>query len=241
MSVLKVAVASVLALSMVLGLALPALADSGESLPWTEEFQVRIVKGTVTEVDKENQVYFKVQSREDEIDIRVDENTRYFILNKPGRIVPLLQQFRLQTQAEVGTPDEPGLKFRVQNRVAQTESTPLVEPQLSVPRPFGQAGFSDIEIGDRVMVWLADVGNLAKWVLIIKPAVRAHVGGVITGLSSDTIEITPEDGRSVTLRYDQDTVFVLSGFTSVVEGQLARTVYEREHMLAKKVAVHLPD
>jgi hypothetical protein len=283
MSVLKVAVASVLALSMVLGLALPALADSGGPLPWAEDFQARVVKGEVTYVDEANQEYFTVQSGEDEISIRVDENTSYFVTGVPGLVVPLLQQFRLRNQAEFGTPDEQGLRLRVQNQVAQTESAPvvepqqarlrlqnqvaqtetvsielqparlrvqnqlaqtesapLVEPQPAVPRPFGQAGFSDIEIGDRVVVWLANGENLAKWVLIVKPAVHAHVGGSITELTSETITIAPDDGEAVTLRYNQDTVFVLNGFTSVEERQLARAVYDREHMLAKKIIVYLP-
>jgi hypothetical protein len=278
MSVLKVAVASVLALSLVLGLALPALADSGESLPWTEDFQARIVKGEVTYVDEANQEYFTVQSGEGEISMRVDENTKYFIMGMPGRILPMLQQFRLRNQAEVGTPDEPGLRFRLQNQaevnaqneycmglcpqnregagasvqnqarlraqeqLVQTVTLPLPEPQPTVRRPFGAgAEFGDIEIGDRVVVWLASGENLARWVLIIKPAVRAHVGGTITELSSETITIAPDDGEAVTLRYNQDTVFVLNGFTSVEEGQLARAVYDREHMLAKKIIVYLPD
>jgi len=263
MSVLKVAVASVLALSLVLGLALPTLADSDKPLPSTENVKASIVRGTVTEVDEANQAYFKVQSGEDEIGIRVDENTRYFMLDVPGRITALAQQFRLRNQAEFGTPEEHGLRLRLHNQVAQTETVPVVEPQPArlrvqnqvaqtetvsielqpaVRRPFGAgAGFSDIEVGDGVVVWLADGENLARWVLIVKPAARAHVGGVITGLTSETIEITPDDGEAVTLRYNQDTVFVLNGFTSVEKGQLARAVYDRENTLAKRVVISLAD
>jgi len=296
MSVLKVAVASIIALSLVLGLALPALADAEETLPWTEDFQIRIVKGTVTEVDQENQAYFKVQSGEDEIAIRVDENTRYFLLDVQRPITALLQQFRirnqervgaageqalrlrLQNQAEVNAQDEPGNGFkkrvragvsvsnqarlRVQNRVAQTESVPvepqparlrvqeqlvqtvtlpLPESQPAISRPLGdKAEFSDIEVGDRVVVWLANGENLAKAVLIAKPVTRIHVSGVITGVSSETITITPDDGEAVTLRYNQETVFALNGFIAVEEGQLARAVYDSEHMLAKKMVVYLP-
>jgi len=320
MSFLKIAVASVLALSLVLGLALPALATPDKPLPSTENVKASIVRGTVTEVDETTQAYFKVQSGEDEIGIRVDENTRYFMLDVPGRITALAQQFRLRNQAEFGTPDEQGLRLRlhnqaevnaqveqnmglvvqnrvragalvqnqarlraqnqvaqtetvsielqparlrVQNQAAQTETVPVVEPQQARLRaqnqvaqtetvsielqpairyPFSTgAGFSDIEIGDRVVVWLADGENLAKWVLIIKPAARAHVGGTITGLTSETITIAPDDGEAVTLRYNEDTVFILSGFTSVEEGQLARAVYDSEHMLAKRVVISLAD
>ncbi|NQT30855.1 MAG: hypothetical protein HQ588_00840 [Deltaproteobacteria bacterium] len=276
MSILKIAVASVLVLSLVLGLALPALADSDEPLPWAGDSQARIVRGTVTEVDEENQAYFKVQSGEDEIDIRVDENTGYFMLDVPGPITALAQQFRLRNQAEVGTPEEQGLRLRLrnqaevgaqvepgmglglknrvragalvsnqarlraQNQVAQTEDVPLPEPQQTIRRPFGEkAEFSDIEVGDRVVVWLADGESLARWVLIIKPATCARVSGTITALSSETIEITPDDSEAVTLHYNEDTVFVLNGFIAVEEGQLARAAYESENMLAERVNVSL--
>jgi hypothetical protein len=295
MSVLKVAVASIIALSLVLGLALPALAGTEETLPWADDFQLRVVKGTVTGVDQENQAYFKVQSGEDEIAIRVDENTRYFLLDVQRPITALLQQFRIQNQEqagaageqalrlriqnqlEVNAQDEPGnglkkrvragvsvsnqARLRVQNRVAQTESVP-VEPQPArlrvqeqlvqtvtlplpepqpVSRPLGdKAEFSDIEVGDRVVVWLANGENLAKVVLIAKPVTRIHVSGVITEVTSETITISPEDGEAVTLRYNQEMVFVLNGFIAVEERQLARAVYDSEHMLAKKVVVYLP-
>ena len=116
MSVLKVAVASIIALSLVLGLALPALAGADKPVPWTEDFQIRIVKGMVTEVDEENQAYFKVQSGEDEIGIRVDENTRYFLLNVKRPVTDLLQQFRIRNQEQVGAAGEQALRLRVQNQ-----------------------------------------------------------------------------------------------------------------------------
>jgi hypothetical protein len=275
MSALKIAVASVIALSLVLGVALPALADADEPMPWTDDFQLRVVKGTVTEVDQGNQAYFKVQSGDDEIGIRVDENTRYFLLDGQGTVTALLQQSRtrnqeqagaagehafrlkLQNQAEVNVQEGQGVavqervqavasvqnqaRVRVQNRVSQTETVPLPQTYPEIIRPSGaEAEFSDIEVGDRVVVWLASGEKLAKSVLIKKPEIRDRVSGVITGVSLETIEITPEDGRPVTLRYNQDTVFVLNGFISVEERQLACAVYDSEHMLVKKVAVHLP-
>ena len=84
MSILKVAVASVLALSLVLGLALPALADSDELFPWTEDFKARIVRGEVTEVDQENQEYFVVQSGDNEINKPLQKTFRC----QSGRVTP---------------------------------------------------------------------------------------------------------------------------------------------------------
>lgn len=260
MSVLKVkvAVASVLALSLVLGLALPALADSDEPLPWAEDFQARIVKGTVTYVDEENQQYFEIKSGEDELTINVDENTKYFKLDVPGRIMALAQQFRLRNQEEAGAQGEQGVglglqnrqrvraavqnqaRLRIQNRLSQTEEVPLPESQPKWCRPFGaEAEFSDIEVGDRVVVGLADGDNLAKGVLIVKPATYARVCGTITELSSSAIEITPEDGEAVALSYNESTVFVLNGFIAGEEGQYACAIYDSQNMLAERVTVSL--
>jgi hypothetical protein len=269
MSVLKIAVASVLALSLVMGLALPALADSGEPQLWAG-LKASIVKGEVIYVDQEDQAYFDVQSGENELTINVDENTRYFVLGASGLVTALAQQFRLQNQvrlklqnqAGVNAQDEQsmglGLKnqvragalvqdqarLRIQNQLCQMENAPLALPQVVGwlwCRPFGTgAGFSDIEVGERVVVWLADSDNLAKAVLIVKPYARALVSGTITDVGSETIEITP-DGEAVVLDYNENTVFVLSGFTLVEEGQLARAVYDSESMLAQRVVVYLPD
>jgi hypothetical protein len=188
MSVLKVAVASIIALSLVFGLAVPALAASDEVLPWTEDFQARIVKGTVTYVDEADQEYFEVQSGEDELIIEVDENTRYFMLDAPGRLVALAQRFRLRNREESGAQGEQGsgrqnrlraavqnqARSRIQNRLSQAEAAPLVgagSAGLGCLRPFGAgAEFSDIEAGDRVVVWLADGDDLARWVIVYSPA-----------------------------------------------------------------------
>jgi hypothetical protein len=253
MSVLKVAVASVIALSLTLGLALPALADPGGNPSWTEDFQGRIVKGTVTYVDEADQEYFEVMSGDDELTIAVDEDTGYFKLGAPGRLVALAQRFRLRLQEESGAQGERGMglqnrvkaavrnqaRLRNQNQVAQTESVP-VESQMAMRRPFGAgAEFSDIEVGDRVMVWMSEDDNLAKWVLILKQASYARVGGTITDIDSSTIEITTEDGEEVSLDYDESTVFVLEGFTSVEEGQYAWAVYDSQSMLAQRVVISL--
>jgi len=192
MSVLRIAVASVLALSLVFGLALPALADSDEAPFWQGDFKARVVRGEVTEVGEEYQGYFVVQSGDDELTIEVDEDTEYFIWGAPGRLVALAQQLRLRNQTELGTQNGQGLRLGnlnrveasvqkqarlgIQNQIALAEDMPLAEPQQSRWQwccPFGAgAGFGDIEVGDRVVVWLADGEDLAGWVMV-KPATRA--------------------------------------------------------------------
>jgi hypothetical protein len=79
---------------------------------------------------------------------------------------------------------------------------------------------------------------LAQRVLIIKPTTYASVSGSITGVSADSITITPDDGDPVTLSYNGNTVFVLNGFIAVEEGQYANAIYDSDNMVAKRVVVH---
>jgi len=263
MSALKVAVASILALGLILGIALPGLAAPDEALPWVDDFQIRIVKGEVTYVDEADQE-FDIQSGEEELTISVDENTKYYKLCVPGRIVSLARhwmQFRHQNQEEIGAPGGHGMglglqnqvmaralvqnQIRLQNQISQPENVPLSEPQqpkLKWLRPFGgEAEFSDIEVGDRVVVWLADGDNLAKRVLIIKPTTYASVSGTIeVDLEDETITITPDDDEAteVILDYNKSTVFILRGVIEVEQWQYAHAIYDSENMLAKRVTVY---
>ena len=262
MSVLKIAVASILALGLVLGLALPTLAAPEWAEPWSDECEARIVKGKVIEVH-EADLEFDIQSGEEELTISVDENTEYFKLGVPGRIVSLarhLMQFRHQNQEELGTPGGQGMglglqnrvrarasvrnQIRLQNQISQTETVPLLEPQqakLKWLRPFGEESeFGDIAVGDMVVVWAEENSELlAERVLIIKPTTYASVSGNITDIDSLTIEITTGDGKEVNLDYDESTVFVLNGFIAVDEGQYAHAIYDSQNMLAKRVTVSL--
>jgi hypothetical protein len=259
MPVLKIAVASILALGLVLGIALPTLAAPDEALPWADDFQIRIVKGKVLEVREADQE-FDIQSGEEELTISVDENTKYYKLCVPGRVVSLARhwmQFRHQNQEEAGAPGWGGMglglqnrvrvralvqnQIRLQNQISQPENVPLSEPQqakLKWFRPFGEeAEFSDIEAGDRVVVWLADGDNLAKRVLIIKPTTYTSVSGTIS-IEDETIVIVPDDGEEVTLTYNESTVFILNGFIAVEEGQYAHAIYDSANMIAKRVTVY---
>jgi hypothetical protein len=265
--VLTIAVASVLALGLVLGIALPGVADSEEAPLWADDFQARIVKGKVIDVniDEEGQGYFDIQSGEDELTIKVNENTKYFKLCVPGRIVSLARhwmQFRLQNQEELGAPGGQGRglgfqkqvraralarnQMRLQNQTPPLDSGDLAElnpPKLKWFHPFGEESeFSDIAVGDRVVMWAEENSELlAKRVLIIKPITYASVSGTIddVSLEDENIAITPDDGEAVTLTYNENTVFILNGFIAVEEGQYAHVIYDSDNMLAKRVTVSL--
>jgi hypothetical protein len=250
--VLTIAGVSILALGLVLGVALPSLAASDVPKPWAEDFQIRIVKGKVLSVDEEYQKYFKIQSGEEPLTIKVDGNTKYFKLSVPGRIVSLARhwiEFRHQNQQEIEAPDWHGMGLRHQNQISQPDDMDIPEPKspkLKWLRPFGEeAEFSDIAAGDRVVVWLAEEGNgnlLAERVLIIKPTTYASVSGSITDVSSadKTITIAPEDGSQlVILDYNEGTLFILKGLIQVEKEkeQYAQAIYDSDNMIAKRVVV----
>jgi hypothetical protein len=220
--VLIIAGVSVLALGLVLGLALPALAAA----PWADDSQTRVVRGEVLSVGDQE---FVIQSGEQELTISVDGNTKYFRLCVPGRIMALARhQIELRAQDQLPLPGDVGIP-RLQRAGLRL-----------LHHLGGEAEFGDIAVGDRVVVWLAPgENNLAQRMLIIKPTTYANVSGTITDISPSAITIAPADGEPVTLSYNESTVFVLSGFIAVEEGQYARAIYDSDNMVAKRVTVSL--
>jgi len=218
--VLIIAGVSVLALALVLGLALPALAAP----PGAEDSQIEVVRGKVLSIGDQE---FVIQSGEQELTISVDGNTKYFKLCVPGRIVALARQQRVLKPQDQLPPLE------------EVNIPGLHRAMLNLLRHFGEgAEFGGIAQGDRVVVWLADGDNLAKRVLIIEPTTYARLSGTIADISSSAITITTDDGEAVILDCNESTVFVLNGITQLEEGQYALAVYDSDNMVAKRVVAH---
>ncbi len=224
--VLKIAGVSILALGLVLGLTVPALAAPSWARPGADDSQNEVVRGEVLSVGDQE---FVIQSGEEELTIEVDEDTKYYQACVPGRIVSLARQrVRLEQQYELpplGLEDRPWLQW----------------VKLRLLHLFGgPAEFSDIAVGDVVAVWLADGDNLAERVLIVEPTDYARLSGTIEGVSSQprTITIAPDVGGSITLNYNENTEFILKGTIQVEAGQSAYVIYDSDNMLAKKVVVH---
>ena len=245
--VLKIAGMSILALGLVLGIALPALAASGLASPQASNISPEVLRGRVVSIDEE---FFVIQSGDEELTIFVDENTRYFILCPPKKLLGLAQQrmeLRLQDQEMIRI-IEPAvtMQLRVLDRVPQPKG--ILEHQRANLKQlchFGEkATFNDIVVGDKVVVWLAPETNgyLAKIVTIIEPTTYARINGIIADVSSvdTTITIEPADGsEAIILDYNERTVFILKGIIEVeaeVE-QFARAIYNTETMIAKVVRV----
>ncbi len=181
--VLKLAGASVLALALVLGMAIPALA-APDSASWVGDLEGELLRGEVLSIGDQE---FVIQSGEEELTIAVGEATLYYQLSVPGQVMAsaqqrwqLRQQNQTELKARVGNGQGQGSQNRVraavsarhqarlQNQLAQTEGAPMPGLCFKGPCSFGgQAEFSDIAVGDSV-VMVVD-GNLARVVLIVKP------------------------------------------------------------------------
>ena len=120
------------------------------------------------------------------------------------------------------------------------ENPKHLQGNLEWLRRFGEeATFSDIAVGDRVVVLVVpnDDEPLAKLVLIMKPSAYNRVIGEVTGVTEDTITIAPEEGDAVELNYNGDTRFILCGTPYLEEGEKAVVIYVEtdDGLLAKKI------
>lgn len=190
MQVIRITIASVLALGLMLGVTLPALAASETAPVRACDFPYEIVKGTVSDI---GDGYFVIQSNGDELTINVDESTGYFEPPIPEQIRSSCQnfmQFRNQVREKVEGFGQRGMGFGNQDRLrsrnldreqlrlriqtSRTDDTPFNGlNQMRRQCPFaGESGFSDIEVGDRVVAVLADGADgdyLAERVVIFSP------------------------------------------------------------------------
>jgi len=251
MKIWKIAVVITLAAALVLGVTLPGLAASDETAPQTDDCWPRLLKGEVVSVNGEVEPKsFVIQSGEQELTILVDENTRYFILYPPKKLLGLAQhrmELRQQERVRVIEPAVP-MQLRALGRAPQPKG--ILEHQranLRQLRHFGEkTTFDDIVVGVKVVVWLApEAGSyLAKIVTIIEPTTYACINGTITDVSGNLITIKRvSDGAEVTLEvtleYTDDTVFILKGIIGIDEEaeQFACAVYNTETMMARVVRV----
>jgi len=263
MKVLKVAGVSVLALSLVLGLALPALAAPPNRVPpRASPVPPAMLMGEVVSVD-EGKAFFVIQSGWGEVTVSVNNDTQYYEALIPWRAIPpasRMMELRQQSQERLGLRrwlhpfagragsffkalvpwGVPGLvRHRLELR-QQAEEEPGLIGWL---RPLAEeATFDDITVGTQVVVRAvpAEDNPVAKLVIIIEPIGYGRVVGTITDISLEnkTLTIAPADGGTeIILSYSEGTRFILRGITELEEGQLIRAIYDAEEMIAKVVFV----
>jgi len=134
MKLLKVALPITLAVVLVLGVALPGLAASDEAAPQAEHKpRPRMLKGKVVGID-ENQEFFTIQAGEREIEIEVNEGTKYFLVTIPRRLLAL-RQHRMATTLEGQEEIGPGVRPSVPRKLEGMEQAPPFRAQRAFRNP----------------------------------------------------------------------------------------------------------
>ena len=262
MRTLKIVGVSMLALSLVLGLASPVLAAPPDWAPLQVSHLPReILRGEVVDIDA-GKTFFVILSQGQELTISVNDDTQYLKAPIPRVVLPLarhLMELRQESQERLG------LRQRLHSFVGRVGSffravvpwgvPGLVRHQLELRQPAGEepelgvwlhpfaeeATFDDLTIGTQVVV-RAESGEdnpVAKLVIIIQPTGYGGVVGTITDISTvdKTLTVAPADGGTkIVLSYNEGTRFILRGITKLEVGQSVRAVYDDE-MIAKVVFV----
>ncbi len=228
---LKIGIPFVVIMTLVTGMALPALADNGSKpIP-----VLRIVQGGVISVASDNSTFVIQNGNQQPVTIKVDSNTKYFLV-PPGRASAAINSNAVKNK----TIDKKVNKVKPEQSQAVEELgiTANCGNDSSWPGSFGkETQFSDIQVGDRVIARVKTADNLATQVLIIKAPAIQRVKGIITAVSDNSITITPTNGTAVTLSWDGNTRFVLKGLISVQNGQYASAAYNRNTMTAQTVDI----
>lgn len=261
MKVLKIAGVSALALSLVFGLASPALAaPPAWAPPQVSYMPPAVLVGEVVSVDG-GKTFFVIQPGLREVTVSVDSDTRYYEALIPWRAIPparIMMELRQESQERLGLGQRlhsfvgkagslfkalvpwgvPGLvRHQLELKQQAGEETGLLEWL----RPFGEeATFDDITVGSQVVVRaLSGEDNpLAKLVIIIEPIGYGRVVGTVTDISTEdktiTVDLIGEDGE-ITLSYNERTRFILCGVPGLEVGQSIRAIYDVEEMMANLV------
>jgi hypothetical protein len=245
MKILTIAGVSILALGLVLGIALPGLAASDSAPLQASDIPTEVLRGKVVSIDK-GQESFVIQSGEENPSISVNNDTRYFKLYVPGRLVALVRHRMQLKQPEVQIDSAINQMSQLKKRAM--EILKHQRPNLKQLRFLGEkATFGDIAVGTHVA--LRAVGGedsyLAKTVVIMKPTTYARVSGTVSNINESAMQITiaplsspsAEDGEII-LAYNSHTIFVLCGTPGLQEGEKVVAIYmERDDgtLLAKRV------
>lgn len=231
---LKIGIPFLVITTLVMGVALPVLADN-ESKPITG----RVVQGEVISVASDNSTFVIQNGSQQQVTVTVDSNTKYFIV-PAGKTSSAINNVTVKEKTAANKAN--------QVKPKQSQAAELKEPGITANcgndsnllNRFGkETQFSDIQVGDRVIAQVKTADNLATRVLIIKAPVIQRVKGIITAVSDNSITITPANGTAVTLSWNGETRFVLKGLISVQNGQYASAVYNRNTMETQTVDVQV--
>ncbi len=233
--ILKIGLLFMALAALITGIAVPAYADN-RSGPNNPAFH--IVQGKVTSIDITNTSFKLMTANDEEVNITTNSSTQFFVV-PAGKV-----------KGAVNSLISPGKNEDRGNGKGNQKPNPAAilkeMKQLHIPANWksnlgwlaffdNPAGFSDIEVNDRVIV-RADANNLAKQILIIKAPIIRTIKGTVAVIDSTHIRITPSGGSPISLTIVDTTSIILHGQISI--SGYAVAVYNSSNNNAIKVNVY---
>lgn len=227
---LKIGLLFMVLTALVVGVALPAYADS----PTADTPDFHIVQGKV--IDIISNTSFKITTAdEQQATITTNSDTLYVVVPS-GKV-----QGALNSLKSPGNNEMKG-KGALQQNQARMKGMKEIQLPADWRANLGwlrlldnQGSYSDIAEGDRVIV-RANSSDLAKQILIIKAPVNRTIKGTIALTDATHITITPAVGSPITLNVVSSTCIILHGQTSI--SGYAVAVYNSTNNNALTVNVH---
>jgi hypothetical protein len=206
---LKIGLLFTVLAALIVGIALPVSATGPKATPNGLTFH--IVQGKVETTNTSTQTFVVLTANQQQVTVTTNSSTQYFLIPMGKAIGYVANQVTKDTKED----RKEGIKN--QNRAAQLK-------ELHIPANWrsnlgwlatfdNPASFSDIAVGERVIV-RTDNNNLAKQVLIIKAPVIKTVKGSVTLVDATHIKIAPATGTAVTVTIVDSTRIVLKGQTT---------------------------
>ncbi|MBI4296202.1 MAG: hypothetical protein HY667_03680 [Chloroflexi bacterium] len=236
---LRIGALALLVMGLVAGLAFPVLAaPKGEGKNEGRPEHPNLLRGTVASIAADK-TSFDIKVGEKQVTIKVDDNTKFFIVKLPATKADIEKEGRDgkgPRDSERGRGENRG---KGKGKAAVDNAKELAKNNLGQLRRLAKpATFDDLKVGEHVVVQVMPNENLAKMVFIVKKApALERVSGTIKAVTNDSITITKKDSTDVTLKWDAHTRFVLQGLISVQPGQIATAAFNPETNLAKVVMV----
>jgi len=230
---LKIGMPFVVITALLMGMALPVLADN-ESKPIAG---LRVVQGEVMSVASDNSTFVVQNGNQQPVTVIVDVNTKYYIIPM-GKASEAIKNGTAKDKVAGKKVNKAEVKQFKVNGPKESVITANCGTDSNWLNHYGKAAqLSDVQVGDRIIAWIKTADSVATQVLIIKAPVVQRVKGTITAISDNSTTITPANGNPVTLNWGANTRFVLKGLIAVQSGQYAAAVYNRNTMLALTVDV----
>ena len=245
---LKTVLALALVVVLCLAVALPAMAESSTTpTPTASDANLNWVKGKVASIAADQKSFGVLITSGETVLVSVDANTKYYSANGTaidmGQIKDKVQTWmkdKNQTRTDTaGAQSEQNDTDYEQDADMEAVLTANTEAQQGVwgklkswfnrhPKIGEKAAFTDLAVGDAVVVKVMPNENLAKQVLIIKASDVKTVKGNITAVTSTSLTITPIDTSKevVTLKWDENSRINVKGAISLKTGQYAVAVYK---------------